>query len=58
MGDEIKNKITEVSNKIYEIAGEEFNISSPVQLSNILFEKLNLQHVKKEKQAILLLLMY
>ncbi len=49
MGDEIKNKITEVSNKIYEIAGEEFNISSPVQLSNILFEKLNLPHGKKEK---------
>ena len=58
MGDEIKNKITEVSNKIYEIAGEEFNISSPVQLSNILFEKLNFPHGKKEKQAILLLLMY
>lgn len=49
MGDEIKNKITEVSNKIYEIAGEEFNISSPVQLSNILFEKLNLPHGKKRK---------
>lgn len=49
MGDEIKNKITEVSNKIYEIAGEEFNISSPVQLSNILFEKLNLSHGKKRK---------
>ena len=49
MGDEIKNKITEVSNKIYEIAGEEFNISSPVQLSNILFEKLNLSQKKKKK---------
>ncbi len=49
MEDEIKNKITEVRNKIYEIEGEEFNISSPVQLSNILFEKLNLPHGKKEK---------
>ncbi|MFA9398736.1 MAG: DNA polymerase I, partial [Clostridiaceae bacterium] len=34
---------------IYEIAGEEFNISSPKQLSVILFEKLDLPVIKKTK---------
>ena len=49
MGDEIKKKIDLVSSEIYKIAGEEFNISSPSQLSNILFEKLDLPHGKKGK---------
>ena len=49
MGIEIKSKIEEVSNKIYEISGENFNISSPSQLGNILFEKLGLPHGKKGK---------
>ena len=49
MGKEIKNKIESISNEIYKIAGTEFNISSPSQLGNILFEKLNLPHGKKGK---------
>ena len=49
MGEEIKKKIDLVSSEIYKIAGEEFNISSPSQLGNILFEKLNLPHGKKGK---------
>ena len=49
MGNEIKTKIEEVSKEIYKIAGEEFNISSPSQLGNILFEKLGLPHGKKGK---------
>ena len=49
MGNEIKNKIDEVSKNIYKIAECEFNISSPSQLGNILFEKLNLPHGKKSK---------
>lgn len=49
MGDEIKGKIENISNSIYEDAGEEFNISSPSQLGNILFEKLGLPHGKKGK---------
>lgn len=49
MGEEIKIKLEIVSNKIYNMAGEEFNISSPSQLGNILFEKLNLPHSKKGK---------
>lgn len=47
MGEELKVKIEQISKTIYEIAGEEFNISSPKQLGEILFEKLNLPHGKK-----------
>ncbi|MDD3392508.1 MAG: DNA polymerase I [Bacilli bacterium] len=49
MGEEIKLKVDLVSNDIYNMAGEVFNISSPSQLGNILFEKLNLPHGKKGK---------
>lgn len=33
--------------EIYELAGETFNVNSPMQLSRILFEKLGLPHGKK-----------
>ena len=36
--------------KIYAIAGEKFNIKSPMQLGKILFEKLNLPVQKKTKK--------
>ena len=49
MDKEITLKITEIENKIYEEAGEKFNISSPKQLGEILFEKLGLKHGKKGK---------
>ena len=49
MGDEIKKKIDVVSKRIYEISGEEFNISSPKQLGEVLFERLGLPHGKKKK---------
>ncbi len=49
MGEEIRVKIDLISNKIYNQAGCEFNISSPSQLSEILFEKLELPHGKKGK---------
>ncbi len=47
MGNEIKVKIEEISNQIYEIAGEKFNISSPKQLGEVLFEKMQLPYNKK-----------
>lgn len=47
MGKEINIKIELVSQTIYNHAGEEFNISSPKQLGEILFEKLGLKHGKK-----------
>ena len=49
MGKEILEKTEIISKEIYELAGAEFNISSPIQLGDILFEKLNLPHGKKGK---------
>ncbi|MDF2653682.1 MAG: polA [Bacillota bacterium] len=44
-------KINELTGRIYELAGEEFNINSPLQLGVILFEKLNLPFGKKTKRG-------
>lgn len=50
--DIIKNKLEEklnvLSSKIYDLAGIEFNISSPKQLGEILFEKMDLPHKAKK----------
>jgi len=47
---ELTNELTIVEKEIQEIAGETFNISSPKQLGDILFEKLNLEpNIKKTK---------
>ena len=51
MGENIKIKIEEITKEIHEIAGIEFNISSPKQLGEILFEKLNLPHKKNNKST-------
>ncbi len=51
MGEEIKEKLVILSNEIYGLADCEFNISSPQQLGNILFEKLGLPHFKKTKSG-------
>lgn len=45
----IKKRIDNLTKDIYEVAGEEFNISSTKQLGVILFEKLNLPNGKKTK---------
>jgi DNA polymerase-1 len=42
-------KLAELEKEIYRLAGEEFNINSPKQLGDILFEKLNLPHGRKTK---------
>ena len=47
--DEIKKDINKLESEIYELAGEEFNISSPKQLGEILFDKLALEGGKKTK---------
>ena len=51
MGIEINDKIVEISNEIYKLAGVEFNISSPKQLGEVLFEKLGLKHAKKNQRG-------
>ena len=45
--EEIANKLDELEQKAFEIAGEEFNLGSPKQLQQILFEKLELPVIKK-----------
>ncbi len=50
-GDELKVKLEELTKTIHELAGEEFNINSPKQLGEILFEKLKLPVVKKTKSG-------
>ncbi len=42
-------KINELSGKIYELCGCKFNINSPSQLGEVLFEKLGLKSGKKSK---------
>jgi len=49
MKKDIKEKIDDISHKIYNLAGREFNISSPKQLGEILFDELKLPHAKKNK---------
>ncbi len=48
-GDKLKVKISELEKKIYEGCGETFNINSPKQLGEILFEKMELKGGKKTK---------
>ena len=49
LGAELEEKIKEIEDEAYELAGEEFNLNSPKQLGNILFEKLGLPVIKKTK---------
>ncbi|NLD50297.1 MAG: DNA polymerase I [Clostridiaceae bacterium] len=46
---ELEAKLEVLTSEIYSLAGEEFNINSPKQLGNILFEKLELPVIKKTK---------
>ncbi len=48
-GDELAAQIVVLEKKIYEAAGEQFNINSPKQLAEILFEKMKLPGGKKTK---------
>ena len=43
----LATSIKELENKCYNLAGQEFNLSSSVQLREILFEKLGLPPIKK-----------
>src|SRR5574344_629663 len=51
MGLETKAKIDIISKRILTYAGEDFNISSPRQLGDILFDKLGLPYGKKNKSG-------
>ncbi|WP_199229034.1 DNA polymerase I [Sporanaerobacter acetigenes] len=49
LGSEFDKEIDNLTKEIYELAGEEFNINSPKQLGEILFDKLDLPVIKKTK---------
>jgi len=48
-GRELEEQIVKYAGRIYEMAGTEFNLNSPKQLGEILFDKLGLPVVKKTK---------
>lgn len=50
-GDELKAKLDGLKNDIYELSETEFNINSPKQLGEVLFEKLKLHVYKKTKNG-------
>ncbi len=47
----LKQRLQELTNQIYDIAGEEFNINSTQQLGILLFDKLKLPAPKKNKKG-------
>ena len=49
LGKEYDEEIKTLTSEIYELAGGEFNINSPKQLGEVLFDKLNLPVIKKTK---------
>ena len=51
LSQELSEKLNNVEKKIYNLSGEEFNVGSPKQLGEILFDKLNLPYGKKGKSG-------
>ncbi|MDI6840400.1 MAG: DNA polymerase I [bacterium] len=45
----VELKLNKIEAEIYSLSGERFNLRSPIQLSNILFDKLNLPKSKRKK---------
>ena len=45
-------KMNELENNIFSLCNEEFNLNSPLQLANILFDKLGLKANKKRSTAV------
>ena len=51
MSKEFHANLDQLTKQIHEIAGETFNVNSPMQLSRILFEKLALPHGRKTQRG-------
>jgi DNA polymerase-1 len=47
---ELNTKIEQLQNNIFKIVGQEFNISSPKQLSNMLFDELKITPIGKKNK--------
>lgn len=50
-GNQLKEQLETLTKEIHTLAGEEFNINSPKQLGEVLFEKLKLPYAKKTKSG-------
>ena len=50
MGEELKVMIKNLEEKIFELIGCEFNIASPKQLGEVLYEKMEIPYPKKSKK--------
>lgn len=51
LGQVLQKKKEELTDEIYNLCGQEFNINSPKQLGEVLFEKLGLTTAKKNKNG-------
>ena len=51
LGEVTQKEIEQLRTRIIDLAGEEFNVDSPKQLSHILFEVLGLRPIKKTKSG-------
>ncbi|HET9943657.1 MAG TPA: DNA polymerase, partial [Terriglobia bacterium] len=51
LSDEMGSQIQDLTRRIFEEASTEFNLNSPRQLGEVLFEKLNLPHKQKLKKS-------
>lgn len=47
MSKDFRERLDNITQEIWSLAGEKFNVNSPMQLSNVLFDKLQLPHGKK-----------
>ena len=51
MSKDFHANLDQLTKQIHEIAGESFNVNSPMQLSRVLFEKLDLPHGRKTQRG-------
>lgn len=49
LGTDLKGRLVEIEKQIFHFVGHEFNLNSPKQLSEILFDELNLPVLRKTK---------
>ncbi len=49
LGNKFKEKLAHLEKEIYKYVGHEFNLNSPKQLSEVLFDELNLPVIRKTK---------
>ncbi len=51
MGEELRQRLAQIELAIYEAVGAPFNLNSPQQLSNVLFERLRLEPPDRRKRT-------